>query len=107
MQQPAICQTEVTVQSSIQQWVKGRVSVAQPEHNGVGFLWRLPLLTQSHEKEEGEVWEPAENKGPQSGSQHHCGFVVPQDGGDTHPSSLSSRDSEDTIVLRHMANRGR
>lgn len=59
---------EIPVEGWIQDGVKSRVKVAQPQDHRVEHVGGVCLFLHAHAGEEGEIREPADDKGP----QHSC-----------------------------------
>lgn len=67
---------EIPVEGWIQDGVKGWVKIAQPQDHRVKCIGGVCLFLYAHACEEGEVREPADDKGPQNSCQGHCSFVL-------------------------------
>lgn len=68
--------TEIPVEGWIQDGVESRVKVAQPQHHRVECIRGVCLFLYAHAGEEGEVREPANDKGTQHCCQGDGGFVL-------------------------------
>lgn len=67
---------EISVEGWIQDGVKGRVKIAQPQDHRGERVRGCRLFLYAHVGEEGEVGKPADDEGPQNGRQRHRGFVL-------------------------------
>lgn len=74
--QLSIGPAEIPVEGWIQDGVKSRVKIAQPQDHRVKCIRGVCLFLYAHAGEEGEVGEPADDKGPQYSCQGHCSFVL-------------------------------
>lgn len=67
---------EIPVEGRVQDGVESRVKIAQPQDDGVERVRRVCLFLYAHAGEEGEIGEPADDKGPQHSCQGRGSFVL-------------------------------
>lgn len=78
--QLCISPPEIPVEGRVEDRVKGRVKVTQPQHHRVDCIWWVSLWLYACPGEESEVREPADDESPQYGCQGDCGFMLARDG---------------------------
>lgn len=76
VKQLSVGPTEIPVEGWVQDGVKSRVKIAQPQDHRVKCVGGVCLLLYAHAGEEGEVREPADDKGSQHSCQGQCSFVL-------------------------------